>query len=142
MFATNLMGITQMIDTGFLNEPTAKLAFGMPGTWEWVLLGGIALLVFGPKKLPQIGQAIGQSLREFKKAAEGVKDEFNKAAAEESEAEETKTTNSGYNKSSDGYGDSSEQYGDYDGGSIDNPVEDESDVSEENTTETTEKKNV
>ena len=52
----------------------------VPGTFEWVIIGVVALVVFGPKKLPQIGQAVGKSLREFKQAADGIKDEFNEAA--------------------------------------------------------------
>jgi sec-independent protein translocase protein TatA len=31
----------------------------------------IALLVFGPKKLPDLGKALGESIREFKKAISG-----------------------------------------------------------------------
>ena len=30
----------------------------------------VALLIFGPKKLPQMGGAIGKSIREFKKGVE------------------------------------------------------------------------
>jgi len=38
------------------------------GPAELVLIMGIALLVFGPKKLPEIGRGIGNALREFNKA--------------------------------------------------------------------------
>ena len=30
--------------------------FGMPGGMEWVLIGGIVLLLFGGKKLPEINE--------------------------------------------------------------------------------------
>lgn len=33
-----------------------------------VLIFGIALLVFGPKKLPELGRGLGQSIRGFKEA--------------------------------------------------------------------------
>jgi sec-independent protein translocase protein TatA len=33
-----------------------------------ILLAVIALIIFGPKKLPEIGKAAGQTLQEFKKA--------------------------------------------------------------------------
>ena len=33
----------------------------------------IALLVFGPKKLPEVGKSVGKALREFKKASEEIK---------------------------------------------------------------------
>ena len=35
---------------------------------ELVLIGGIALVVFGPSKLPEVGGAVGKALREFKNA--------------------------------------------------------------------------
>lgn len=39
---------------------------GIPG---FILILVLALLIFGPKKLPEIGKAAGQTLQEFKKAA-------------------------------------------------------------------------
>ncbi|SEQ36863.1 twin-arginine translocase TatA/TatE family subunit [Piscibacillus halophilus] len=39
---------------------------GIPGL---ILILIITLIVFGPKKLPEIGSAIGQTLSEFKKSA-------------------------------------------------------------------------
>ena len=41
--------------------------FGL-GFQEILLLFVIALLLFGSKKLPEVGKALGQSIREFKKA--------------------------------------------------------------------------
>ncbi|MCE7791474.1 twin-arginine translocase TatA/TatE family subunit [Salipaludibacillus sp. CUR1] len=38
---------------------------GIPGL---VLILVLALIIFGPKKLPEIGRAAGQTLREFKKS--------------------------------------------------------------------------
>jgi sec-independent protein translocase protein TatA len=42
--------------------------FGMP---EMILLLIIALVVIGPSKLPQLGQALGSSIRNFRKASSG-----------------------------------------------------------------------
>ncbi len=39
------------------------------GGWEWAILLVIVLIVFGVGKLPQIGGAIGQSIREFREAS-------------------------------------------------------------------------
>ncbi|MFZ3579338.1 twin-arginine translocase TatA/TatE family subunit [Virgibacillus sp. DJP39] len=41
-------------------------SIGVPGL---ILILVIALVVFGPKKLPEIGKAAGQTLREFKNSA-------------------------------------------------------------------------
>ena len=50
---------------------------GAPGLI--VLILG-ALLIFGPKRLPELGEAIGKMIREFKKSVSGI----------ESESDETK----------------------------------------------------
>ena len=44
----------------------------MPGPGSLIIIAVIALLVFGPKKLPEIGKAFGSSLREFKSATKGL----------------------------------------------------------------------
>ncbi|AEI39215.1 twin-arginine translocase TatA/TatE family subunit [Paenibacillus mucilaginosus] len=40
--------------------------FGNIGITEFLLIAVIALLLFGPKKLPELGRALGRTLREFK----------------------------------------------------------------------------
>jgi sec-independent protein translocase protein TatA len=40
---------------------------------ELILIFIIALLVFGPKKLPELGKSLGKGLKEFKKASEELK---------------------------------------------------------------------
>lgn len=40
-----------------------------------VLLLLLALVVFGPKRLPELGQAVGKALNEFKKASQSVGEE-------------------------------------------------------------------
>ncbi|MDY0396609.1 twin-arginine translocase TatA/TatE family subunit [Virgibacillus halophilus] len=42
---------------------------GVPGL---ILILLVALIVFGPKKLPEIGKAAGQTLREFKKSTKDL----------------------------------------------------------------------
>ncbi|GED34531.1 twin-arginine translocase TatA/TatE family subunit [Brevibacillus centrosporus] len=51
-------------------------SIGIPGL---ILLLVIALVVFGPSKLPQIGRAIGDSIREFKRATKEVFEEETKS---------------------------------------------------------------
>ena len=45
--------------------------FGI-GISEMLILAVIALLVFGPKRLPEIGSAVGKGLKEFKEAVNGT----------------------------------------------------------------------
>lgn len=40
--------------------------FGRLGAGELILILTIALVVFGPSKLPEIGKALGKGIREFK----------------------------------------------------------------------------
>ncbi|MBE3569113.1 MAG: twin-arginine translocase TatA/TatE family subunit [Bacillales bacterium] len=42
------------------------------GFGEIALIVIVALLIFGPAKLPQLGKAAGQTLHEFKKGMKGV----------------------------------------------------------------------
>lgn len=51
------------------------LHIGIPGL---ILLLVVALLIFGPSKLPEIGKAAGNSLREFKNATKGLMEEDKK----------------------------------------------------------------
>jgi len=46
-----------------------------PGPLSLIIIGIVALLVFGPKKLPELGKAFGSSLREFKNATKGLADD-------------------------------------------------------------------
>ena len=46
---------------------------GLP---EMLIILAIALIVFGPSKLPDLARAFGKAMREFKKATEEVKESF------------------------------------------------------------------
>jgi TatA/E family protein of Tat protein translocase len=59
---------------------------GLP---ELLIIGAIALIVFGPNKLPELAKALGRAMREFKKATDEVKESFE---AETRDLEEIKTT--------------------------------------------------
>ena len=47
-----------------------------PGGWEMVVIAIVILLLFGAKKLPELAKGLGQGIREFKGAVDGVKDEI------------------------------------------------------------------
>ncbi|BFN36867.1 twin-arginine translocase TatA/TatE family subunit [Fidelibacter multiformis] len=62
------------------------------GPWELIIILVIVLLIFGPKKLPELAKGLGKGLREFKKAAHDVKDELENAGDEEEENQAEKST--------------------------------------------------
>jgi sec-independent protein translocase protein TatA len=53
--------------------------FGI-GLPEMAVIFTIALLVFGPKKLPEIGRSVGKALRGFQDASRDFESEFNREA--------------------------------------------------------------
>ena len=46
------------------------MPFGI-GIWEMLILLLVLLLVFGPKKLPEMGRQLGKGMREFKDSVSG-----------------------------------------------------------------------
>ena len=46
------------------------MPFGI-GIWEIAILLLVALLVFGPKRLPEMGRSLGRGMREFKDSISG-----------------------------------------------------------------------
>jgi sec-independent protein translocase protein TatA len=56
-------------------------AIGVPGL---IIILIIVLIVFGPKKLPEIGSAVGKTFSEFKKSTKGLIDEDDEAKKEKS----------------------------------------------------------
>jgi len=53
---------------------------GMP---ELILVFAIALIVFGPKRLPEIGRQLGKAVQQFKKAGLDLKDALEQEPPEE-----------------------------------------------------------
>lgn len=47
--------------------------FGSLGVSEILLIMVVALIVFGPRKLPEIGRTLGKALAEFRKATDDLK---------------------------------------------------------------------
>jgi TatA/E family protein of Tat protein translocase len=46
----------------------------LPSGFEWVIIIGLALLILGPGKLPEVAASLGKSIREFRKASADVTD--------------------------------------------------------------------
>jgi sec-independent protein translocase protein TatA len=47
--------------------------FGSIGMPELIIIFVIALIIFGPRKLPELGRSLGKSLAEFKRASNELK---------------------------------------------------------------------
>ncbi len=59
---------------------------GMP---ELLLILGLALIVLGPKKLPELAKALGKGLAEFRRATDELKDEFRQMEREVEDSTQT-----------------------------------------------------
>ncbi|TXL64479.1 twin-arginine translocase TatA/TatE family subunit [Cerasibacillus terrae] len=60
---------------------------GIPGL---ILIVVLALIIFGPSKLPEIGKAAGQTLREFKKSTSDLMGDDEKEKKEEDATDKEK----------------------------------------------------
>jgi sec-independent protein translocase protein TatA len=61
------------IEQGFGQIQEVEVMFGgRPGVWEIVLILVVALIIFGPAKLPELGRSIGKGIREFKQATKDL----------------------------------------------------------------------
>lgn len=77
---------------------------GNIGTTGFILIILIALLLFGPSKLPELGRAFGRTLREFKEGARNVMDDDEAKRKEVSASEQLESEAKGaelVNRSSD-----------------------------------------
>ncbi len=52
-----------------MREPGKQVDMGSLGMQEIIVIFVLALIVFGPRKLPEIGKALGKGIAEFKKAS-------------------------------------------------------------------------
>jgi TatA/E family protein of Tat protein translocase len=69
-------------------ESVKILWFGfLPSGTEWFVIGLLALLLFGPKKLPELARSLGKTLGEFRRA----KAEFEQELSDAITVEEQKT---------------------------------------------------
>lgn len=55
------------------------------GFGELALIMVVALLIFGPSKLPEVGKSVGKAINEFKKTSRDIQKEINEAAQDPNE---------------------------------------------------------
>ncbi|TCI67422.1 MULTISPECIES: twin-arginine translocase TatA/TatE family subunit [unclassified Exiguobacterium] len=67
---------------------SSLLVVGIPGGASIFIIAIVALIIFGPKKLPEFGRAAGQTLREFKNATNGMMNEHDEKDKKEIEKKE------------------------------------------------------
>lgn len=66
----------------------------LPGFGHWwvlLILAAIALLIFGPQRLPELGAGLGKAIREFRKGASEMGDSLKEEAVKPTETK-TETT--------------------------------------------------
>jgi sec-independent protein translocase protein TatA len=59
----------------------------MPGGWEWLIIIGVLLLLFGAKRLPEMARSVGQSARVFKGEMKGLREDEGRTAPQQRSAE-------------------------------------------------------
>lgn len=62
---------------------------GMP---ELIVIFVIALMIFGPRKLPELGRAVGQTMNEFRKGMNNIRDTVEEEARKEQQQKPAQNT--------------------------------------------------
>ncbi len=66
--------------------------FGSIGMPELIIIFVIALIIFGPRKLPELGRSLGKSLSEFKRASNELKSTLEEEIRMEEQQQRPKPT--------------------------------------------------
>lgn len=63
---------------------------GMPGLPELLIIAGVVVLLFGARKLPALGGAIGESIKNFKKGVDDTPKSLEENNRKETEQNDSK----------------------------------------------------
>src|SRR5438270_8876292 len=97
-----------------VTEERKETYMGPIGMQEMIALFVIALLLFGPKKLPELGKTLGKALSEFRRAKSELKATFETHMNEierETRLESSSTSSTSYSYPYDDYGQQDYSYG-------------------------------
>jgi sec-independent protein translocase protein TatA len=83
------MGVLTFTISGFSITKRRRSMFGPIGWPEIIIILIIALLLFGAKRLPEIGKSMGKAIREFKKSFKDVTDELDEDEPSKPEKKDT-----------------------------------------------------
>jgi sec-independent protein translocase protein TatA len=61
------------------------MRIGPLGIWELLIILVVVLLIFGPRRLPEMAKGLGQSVREFRKGIRDIKSDFEEGEKAESD---------------------------------------------------------
>ncbi|NLC08145.1 MAG: twin-arginine translocase TatA/TatE family subunit [Syntrophomonadaceae bacterium] len=61
------------------------------GPWELILILAIALIIFGPGKLPEVGRSLGKTINEFRRASVDIKKQIEEEVREVKQVTEDTT---------------------------------------------------
>ncbi len=59
------------------------MRIGPLGIWELLIILVVVLLIFGPRRLPEMAKGLGQSVREFRKGIRDIKNDFEEGEKDE-----------------------------------------------------------
>ncbi len=62
------------------------MRIGPLGIWELLIILVVVLLIFGPRRLPEMAKGLGQSVREFRKGIRDIKGDFEEGQNEPANA--------------------------------------------------------
>jgi sec-independent protein translocase protein TatA len=68
-----------------------QLLMGMPNTGELMILLVIIVVLFGGKKIPELAKGLGQGIREFNDAKDGIKNEIESGLKEKDKIQSNNT---------------------------------------------------
>jgi sec-independent protein translocase protein TatA len=64
---------------------------GPLGIWEMLIILVVVLLVFGPRRLPEMAKGMGQAVREFRKGIRDMKDDIEKEVTKDDDSDKQKS---------------------------------------------------